>query len=473
MRTFLATTLCVALFLAGCTSGNKNTSGSGAALPADSVLAIAEDAYVFAIPLALMDITRKKLTNVVEPVNGKAAPPNQIAISTSFPDAKFKEVVRPNADTYYSCSSMDLKNEPLVFSLPNTNGRYYLMPMLDAYTNVFASPGKRTDGTDAKTFLITGPQWKGTVPEGMKEIKAPTNMVWLIGRTQVNSKEDGEKVVVPLEKQYSLVPLSAYGKPYTPPKGTVDSTLSKEDPNSQVKAMPLVDFFNYVNTLMIENPPAAADSTAMKRFARIGVAPGAKFDVSSFDTATQRKLAGLPRSVFTKMDEVLVAGVGKPVNGWSILVKGMGNYGTDYDQRALVAYIGLGANLPEDAVYPTCAVDDKNEKLSGANKYVIHFEKGQLPPANAFWSITMYDNDGYFIDNALNRYSIGDRSNLKANADGSVDIYFQNTSPEKDKESNWLPCPAGEFNLTMRLYWPKEELLNGSWTPPPVKRVNG
>lgn len=177
--------------------------------------------------------------------------------------------------------------------------------------------------------------------------------------------------------------------------------------------------------------------------------------------------------VFAKMDETLASGSGMQVNGWRILIKGKGNYGTHYGLRAFIACIGLGANLSEDAVYPTCAVDDKNEKLNGTNKYVLHFEQGQTPPTNAFWSITLYDNEGHLIDNALHRYAIGDRSKLQSNADGSIDIYFQNTWPGKDKESNWLPCPAGEFNLTLRVYWPKEELLNGSWTPPAVKKVIG
>jgi hypothetical protein len=459
--------------LQSCNSGATNapsSSATGNALAADSVKAIAKNAYVYGIALALVDITRKRLTNVEAPVPGLAAPINQFAISVAFPDAKFKAVVKPNADTYYTSGMLDLSVDAMVLSLPNTNGRYYLMPMLDAYSNVFASPGKRTSGTQAGTFLITGPKWAGNVPVGMKEIKAPTNTVWIIGRTQVNSPEDGTNVVVPLEKKYILTPLSAWGKPYTAPKGTVEPNISKASPNDQVKNMPIDSFFNYINQLMVDNPPKAADSPAIAQFAKIGVAPGAKFDLTSFDTATQASLKEIPQMVFGSMDEMVAKGL-KPINGWTIFMKGVGTYGIDYDMRALVGYVGLGANLPEDAVYPLCAVDSSGSALDGANKYVIHFDKGKTPPVNGFWSLTMYDKDGFFIDNPLNRYAIGNRSNLKNNADGSVDLYLQNVSPGKGKESNWLPAPAGSFNLCLRLYWPKEDMLNGTWIPPAVKKM--
>jgi DNA sulfur modification protein DndE len=186
---------------------------------------------------------------------------------TKFPDADFKDVVRPNADTYYNTASLDLSNDAMVLEVPNTNGRYYLLPILDAWTNVFISPGKRTTGTEAQKYLITGPQWKGTVPAGLEEIKAPTNLVWMIGRVQVNSAEDGKNVVVPLEKKITLTPLASYGKPYTAPKGTIDPTVSTLSPNEQLENMSIVDYFKYVNTLMVANPPAAAAAPRTRRHA--------------------------------------------------------------------------------------------------------------------------------------------------------------------------------------------------------------
>jgi hypothetical protein len=459
--------------LASCTS---NPPANEAVAPSkDSVAAIVKAAFVYAMPLALMDMTRKKVTNTIKPTGGTdiAAPINQLAIADQFPNAKFTAVVRPNADTYYHTGFLDLGLDALVLTVPNTNGRYYLLPMLDAFGNVFASPGKRTTGTQADTFLITGPKWTGTVPAGMKQIKAPGDMVWLLGRIQVNSEADGAKVVVPIEKKINITPLSFWGKPYTAPDGKIDSLLPKEGPNTQLAAMPVDVFFNYVNTIMVNNPPAAADSSVMKNFAKIGVGPGLKFDLSSFDTATQFALKEIPKSVLGYMNELLQTGkMNKPVNNWNVLYKGMGNYGTDYDLRAIVCYAGLGANIPEDAVYPASTKDSAGNPYSGAYKYVLHFAKGQTPPVHGFWSLTMYNNEGYFIDNPISRYAIGNRDPLKFNADNSLDLYFQNISPGKGKESNWLPAPKGPFNLLLRMYWPAEEFLSGNWTPPAVNKIN-
>ena len=469
MKRLLAIIIIAAIGLSACNSPTNipaTTSG-----PDSAVIKTATAALVFGMPCVLMDITRKKLTNYEIPVDGKEAPINQFTISSQFPNAKLREVVRPNADTYYNIAMLDLSSDAMVLSLPNTNGRYYLMPMLDAWTNVFSSPGKRTTGTAAGIYLISGPKWAGTVPNGVKQIKSPTDLVWILGRFQVNSQEDGNKVVVPLEKQVTLVPFSVYGKPYSAPKGKPDPGQSAASPNDQMENMPIDSFFNYMNHLMVDNPPSAVDSPALAAFAKIGVGPGATFNLSTYETATQEVLKNLPKEFATKVKEAINQGLIKPVNGWSIAFKNFANYGTEYQLRAIVSYAGLGANLPEDAVYPSCAVDADGNLFDGVNKYVIHFDKGQTPPVNAFWSLTMYDKDGFFIENPINRYAIGNRSNLKSNADGSTDIYFQNTSPGKDKESNWLPCPTGSFNLMLRMYWPKEEMLNGSWTPPVVKKV--
>ncbi len=468
MKKCLYVIILFALGFSSCTSTSEKT-GTGT-LSKDSIVSIAKAAFIFGMPVALMDMTRKKVTDIVKAQEGVLkAPINQLVVSTQFPNAKFTDVVRPNADTYYHTGFLDLATDALVLTVPNTNGRYYLLPMLDAYGNVFSSPGKRTTGTMADTFLITGPEWKGTIPAGMKEIKSPTNMVWLLGRIQVNSEADGIKMVIPIERKINIIPLASWGKPYTAPNGTVDPNLPKDGPNAQLFAMTVDSFFNYVNTLMVANPPAQADTAALENFAKIGVGPGLKFELSSFDTATQAALQELPKMVVTYINEILQSGkLSKPVNGWNVVYKGFGNYGTDYDLRALVCYGGLGANIPEDAVYPATAKDADGNPYSGANKYVLHFAKGQTPPVHAFWSLTMYNNEGYFIENPINRYAIGDRNPLKYNADSSVDLYLQNLSPGKNKENNWLPAPPGPFNLMLRMYWPAEEFLSGNWTPPAV-----
>ncbi|HMS32769.1 MAG TPA: DUF1254 domain-containing protein [Ignavibacteria bacterium] len=429
----------------------------------------AEEAFLYCYSLVIMDITRRKLTNTETP-NENAAPINQFANKSSFPDYTFKDVVRPNADTYYSSAFCDLGKDALVLSLPNTNDRYYLMPMLDAYSNVFSSPGKRTTGTEAGNYLITGPKWNGTVPEGIKEqIKAPTDIIWILGRIQCNGKEDGEKVVIPIQKKLKLIPLSSWGKEYTEPKGVVDPTVPKDDPNNTVLNMPIDEFFNYANKLMVNNPPAPADKPALEAFAKIGVGPNAKFDLSKFDAATQTAMKNIAKNVYAAFDKQL-AKPEKLINGWNILIKGMGSYGTDYGMRSLVTYVGLGANLPQDAVYPSNSLDQDGKPYNGANKYVIHFDKGQTPPVDGFWSLTMYDQNGYFIENPINTYAIGHGPPFKYNADGSVDIYIQNESPGKDLQNNWLPAPKGDFNVMMRLYWPKETMINGTWTPPAIKK---
>ncbi len=429
-----------------------------------------KEAYIYGFPLVVMDISRQQMTDGTPGAKGGGmrAAANSFANLSVFPDASFTDVVRPNVDTYYSSAWLDLSKEPVVLSLPDTKGRYYMMPMLDMYTNIFASPGTRTTGNGKGDFLVTGPGWTGQIPAGMKQIEAPTASVWIIGRTQVNSKADGDKVVVPLQKQYKLTPLSAWGKPYTAPKPEPNPSAPKGFPNAVVEQMSLTDYFNYVNKLMATYPAPAADKDVLDKFAAIGVGVGKTFDLSALSPNVQTALANLPKEISAELIKNVFP---QKENGWDMLLKVMGTYGTNYAQRAHIAFIGLGANLLEDAIYPLCSVDGDGNQLNGANKYVIHYDKGQMPPANAFWSLTMYDPKGHLVANPLNRYAIGDRSSLKTNADGSVDIYLQNTSPGKDKEANWLPAPTGNFNLALRVYYPKQAMIDGSWKITSVKKV--
>jgi len=431
---------------------------------------IAKEAYIFGYPLVLMDVTRQVGTACPTPA-GMCAPINQFAHAPAFPDHTFTDVVSANVDTLYSAAWIDLSKEPIVLSVPDTKGRYYLLPMLDAWTNVFASPGSRTTGTGKGDFAIVGPGFKGKLPAGLKKIESPTNLVWIIGRTQTNGKADYEAVHA-IQKEYKLTPLSAWGKPYTPPaKVPVDPKVSKEPPVKQVEKMDAQTFFGRLNALMQGNPPAPADAAVMKKFAAIGVAPGKKFTLQGLDPAAQ---SALEKGVQEANQEIVAEGRkprGKVVNGW-ILTFDLGSYGTKYLDRAAVAWVGLGANLAEDATYPMTRVDGEGKPLTGQNKYVMHFTKDQVPPVKAFWSVTMYNDKQAFVENPLNRYALGDRDKLKFNADGSLDLYIQHESPGKDQEANWLPAPKDSFNLIMRLYWPKKPALDGTWAPPPVKRVS-
>ncbi len=307
-----------------------------------SVIQTTRDAFIYCLPLVLEDLTVRQSTAV--PSSRIFAPINQFKHISIFPNASYKQIVRPNADTYYSMAFLDLGAEPVVLSVPNTNGRYYMMPMMDAYTNVFASPGTRTTGNDAHIFLISGPQWKGNTPAGMQEIKSPTNTVWILGRTQVNSEADGRNVVAPLQHQYKLVPLSAFGKPYSPPTVIADTTVPKAEPNVAVKNMSVVDFFNYANQLMIKNPPPVADGAALNRFTAIGVGAGKTFDINAIPADERTAVMNIPVNVLNVLSKK-AAVPKKGQNGWAVMGSIMGNYGTDYIARAFIAYYALG---------PTC-----------------------------------------------------------------------------------------------------------------------
>jgi hypothetical protein len=360
-----------------------------------------------------------------------------------------------------------------VLSLPDAHGRYYLFPMLDGWTDVFQVPGKRTTGTGPQTYAITGPGWKGSVPKGVKEYKSPTAIVWVLGRIYCTGTPEDYAAVHKLQDEISVVPLSGYGKPYTPPEGKVDPSIDMKTPvRDQVNALTAEAYFSLLATLLKDNPPAKADAPMVAKLAKLGIVPGQAFDASKVGEEGAKALAEVPKLGFEKiMGHFKEAG--KMENGWTFSTK-TGLYGTDYLQRAFVTAIGLGANRPQDAVYPTSEVDAEGKPYSGANKYVMHFPKGQLPPADGFWSLTMYNGEYFFVANPLNRYSISTRQNLKANADGSTDLYIQNESPGADKESNWLPAPTAKFILMLRLYWPKEKspsIINGTWKIPAVKQV--
>ena len=428
------------------------------------------EAYIYGYPLITMEMTRRVVTNVAAP-EGAHAPMGQLANLREYPNAAFKDVTAPNADTLYSSAFLDVTKEPYVLSLPDEAGRYYLMPMLSGWTDVFQVPGKRTTGTKPQTYAITGPDWKGTLPADVKELKSPTGMVWILGRTYCTGTPEDYAAVHALQDQYKLVPLSAYGQPYTPPAGRVDPSIDTKTPvREQVNRMSAGEYFALLAALMKENPPAKADAPMVAKLKRLGIEPGKPFDIAKLDSTIAKGLDGVPKLGFEKiMAHYKDAGTDK--NGW-IFTTRAGTYGTEYLQRALVTAIGLGANRPQDAVYPTSEVGANGTPYDGAMKYVMRFPKGQLPPANAFWSLTMYNAEYFFVDNPLNRYNLSSRNALKPNADGSTDLYIQKDSPGSDKASNWLPAPPGHFILMLRLYWPKEKapsILDGTWVPPAVK----
>ncbi|HEY5807670.1 MAG TPA: DUF1254 domain-containing protein [Povalibacter sp.] len=432
--------------------------------------AIGIDAYIYLYPLLSMDITRKQFTNIAPGKEFGKGPMNMFVNVPAYPPADFKGVVRSNFDTLYSIAWLDLGQEPLVVSAPDTDGRFYLLPMLDMWTDVFASPGWRTTGTKAGNFLVTPPGWTGSTPEGLTRIAAPTPYVWIIGRTKTDGPAD-YATVNKIQAGYLVTPLSRWGKGPLPVTAKIDPTVDmKTPPKTQVDTMPASKYFAYAAELLKLHPPHLTDQPIIAQMRRIGIEQGKTFDFDKLDAVVQKALANVPAEAQALMTWK-VATLARVANGWSMNTDTMGVYGNYYLKRAIVSQVGLGANLPEDAIYPLNLADDMGKPLDGANNYTIHFDKGAGPPVNAFWSITLYDAEGFQVANVLDRFAISSWMPFNANADGSLDLHFQNKSPGKDKEANWLPAPAGPFNLTMRLYGPKADALTGKWNPPVVKKV--
>jgi hypothetical protein len=433
---------------------------------------IAYDATVYGFPLVIMDLTRQVLTAVPAP-NANGAPVNQFANKKVFPDATFANVVNPNADTLYSSAWVDTGKEPVVISLPDTQGRYYLMPMLNYWTDVFASPGSRTTGTGSGNFAITGPNWSSKLPEGITEMKSSTRWVWIVGRIACTDPSDYENVWK-LQDQLKLTPLSAWGTNYVPPTNVpVDPAVNiKVSPLNQLLALDAANYFNYVCQLLLDNPPYEADAPLLANLAKIGIKTGADYK-SYFAGLDDGVKSAIQTGYQSALAKIPVANLGNTKNGWQ-LSYGTGNYGTDYMLRAATAYLGLGANLVDDAFYASASASSDGAKFSSASKYVIHFNKDEIPPVNGFWSITIYNEKILFAANPINRYNLGSFSDplLIENPDGSIDIYIQRDSPDSAKMPNWLPAPAsGGFSLTLRLYWPQEPVVNKSWVPPAVRLV--
>jgi hypothetical protein len=304
----------------------------------------------------------------------------------------------------------------------------------------------------------------------MRRISAPTPYVWIIGRTKTDGPSDYDAVHT-IQAGYKITPLSEWGKTAKPVKVSIDPNVDmKTAPKTQVDAMSAAKFFGYAAELLKVNPPHFTDEPIIARLRKIGIEPGKSFDLDKADPAVRRALTSAQEEAQQLMAWKMPT-LARVVNGWSMNTDTMGVYGNYYLKRAMVAQFGLGANLPEDAIYPVNLADETGKSLDGANKYTLHFDKDNMPPANAFWSVTLYDPDGFQVANPLNRFAVSSWMPFRYNADSSLDLYFQNESPGKDKEANWLPAPKGAFNLTMRLYAPKSEALTGKWNPPPVART--
>jgi hypothetical protein len=445
--------------LAGAAAVTPGGAGAQPIVDAREATEIAAQAYVYFYPLVIMDVTRRQ-----------PGPVNAFIHLRAFPTADFKLVVRPNFDTLYSSAWLDLTKEPMIISTPDTGGRYYLMPMLDMWTDVFAAPGKRTSGTTAAHFAVVRAGWTGKLPAGVVRIEASTPHVWVIGRTQTDGPAD-YAAVHKIQDGYTITPLSQWGHAAALFRLASNPTDVKTSPLSTVNAMPPLDYFKYAVELMKSNPPHLTDWSMISRLKRIGIEVGKSYEPERLGPALQEALKRGAAEGRATMDEKLPT-LARLVNGWQMNIDTMGVYGNSYLKRAVVARVLLGANQPEDAVYPLIVNDADGNTPTGDHDYALHFAADALPPVEAFWSLTMYDGAGFPVANPLRRFAVGNRDPLHYNADGSLDLYIQHDDPGGGKSANWLPGPsAGRLGLTLRLYAPRPAVLNGDWAPPPLRRV--
>jgi hypothetical protein len=435
---------------------------------------IATLAYIWGFPLVTMERQFNFATSPNIPPGIGRGPANSISCATELVDANFTDVVTPNSDTLYCQTQFDLKNEPVVVVVPPISDRYYSFQFLDAYTNDYAYLGERASGGNGGTYLMAGPDWNGQLPEGMIKIWTPTNLAWLITRTLVKSPADVPNVVA-IQDKIVVKPLSEFQgneTSSTEPAAT-QANASKEvpiGPQPTLIAPTGIKIFDEISAAMVGNPLNPPDPVLVTKLASIGIGPGKLPSTETNDTIKAALQTGITEG--QKMIDARVANIGTVINGWLANAQ-FGNFGTDYLFRAATAQFGLGANIGQEAFYPATFTDSQGKPLSGNSTYLIHFEPGQTPPVDGFWSVSMYNDKNLFVDNPINRYSIGQYTEgIKNNTDGSLDIYIQNASPGADKESNWLPAPEGSFNMVMRLYLPQPQALNGTWQLPLVQNVS-
>jgi hypothetical protein len=419
---------------------------------------LAAESYLFGYPLVIMDATRASFQQAY----GSKA----LHRMRTFPSIEFRDIVRPNVDTLYTTGFIDMAEGPWVFDMAGDAPRYQVMQFMDGWTNVFAAPGDRLNGHAEVRLLLVGPGWSGAVPDGLTLTRSPTNIVWLIGRTQTNGVAD-YALVHALQDKIQLRRLADWQANQTSAEAPLSTVVQPDKampPPEQIQAMDSVEFFSRLTNLMRTNPPYAADGPMLAKLQQLGNPQQWNWlDRSCIELG--RRLAD-----WKVLREIRQGG--PRTRGWATPPALLGNYGTNYPLRAGIAMVGLGANLPQDALYPSANVDADGKPLNGDAHYRMHFNAGQLPPVNAFWSITAYGEDNYFIDNAQRRYAIGDRDALAFNADGSLDIWIQAAAPVEAHRSNWLPVKLGQtFLLNARLYWPKAAALEGKWTMPAIERL--
>ena len=471
------------------------------AVSAEELRDIAVDAYLYAYPMVLMEATRRASTQVQNSLAGRA-PMNQFGHRTTFPEPGATDVGWPSADMLYSSLWYDVSQRPLVIRVPAAGNRYYTLSLLDMWSDEYAARGTRVMGNGEQTFMIVGPHWQGNVPFGTDVVRSPTGVGWLLARIQTGGPAEygvvnqfqasltATPAATPVAPPTTATPYRrGAAKPATWPhqfapgtghelSGSVPSMTTRSyvtwdtqgSPGQQVASMSPATFFTLFAELLRANPPHDNDNAILHRMQRIGLAGPQPFSYDRLDPVVKQALDDARPMAGRRISDA-VSRLGTPMNGWNSVLTGIGTYGTDYLRRAAIAYAGLGATTPEEALYPVTAVDEKGRRLRSNDDYILHFDKGQLPPVNAFWSLTLYNDANGLAPNGAGRYTVRSTDPLKYNADGSLDIYISRDNPGDNRASNWLPTPSqGNFSLSMRLYWPQDLALDGAWAPPPVER---
>jgi hypothetical protein len=396
-------------------------------------------------------------------------PENRMLSIGALVDPTVKTVVAPNVDTTYTVAQLNLAAGPLVIDVPDTRGRYYVLQLLDAYSNTFRYVGRRTTGTGAGSYALVPPAFSGALPPGVRRITSPTPLVWLLGRTLVQGAADLPSVTE-LMRGYRVTPLAEWSAGAREPP----LVLPAFPPNQTRLVLPKgLAFFDALGAYLAANPPPARDACALRVFARAGIGAG-RTPSSASDGAVRRAL-GRAAAMAERLVSRAVARANvysrKRNNGWLVPLGYVGDYGRNYLGRAVIAKFALGANTPEETIYPSALTDSRGRPLSGHRRYTLRFPPGELPPVGAFWSLTMYDRSGYLNPNAIGRYAIGDRTRgLRRGSDNSLTLYVQRRAPGGRRRANWLPAPRGRFRLIMRLYEPRRRASSGDWRPPPVRR---
>lgn len=416
--------------------------------------------YLYGYPLVTMLETERALTR-------SPAAVNSFVHTRWLPVDDSVTVVRPSQDLLYSSAWLDLTGGPVVVSQPDLGDRFFLMPVLDAWTNVFASPGTRTTGNAARHFLVTGSGWDGVPPSGLPVFRSPTDLAWVIGRIEVTGPDD-IPAVGRLQDGFRITPLARW--PAGPPNPAVVVTAPDAGTNVRalVDGMDAATFFTALAEGLGQVQTLPQDDSALAALERVGLVPGEPFDFGALDEPVRAGLEDAVRRVQEGMTEAYASGEGATVsNGWRIPPDVLGDYGDEWAVRAVVAREGLGANLPADATYATATTDATGAALDGGRHYVVRFRPEDLPPpARAFWSLTVYDDVGSLVPVARGQQSVSSHDALPLAEDGSLEVHVGAPGPDGGP---FLGTPRGPVNLVLRLYWPEQTVLDGGWRFPSVQ----